>query len=139
MYHDVGGIEYVVPIGNVLNVDEVDDAAVNEPIEDITGTSADDKTKTDKLVALYQLTEPQISDDCRQQADADKPKQPALTLKQAEDTPVIPYMGEMNQTVQLQCRIERNSVVHPIPDGLGKQQNGESYYAEQTQVLGSLV
>ena len=53
MDHDIGGIEYIVPVGNMLDVDKVDHTAVDKSIEYVAGAAADDETKADVFVALY--------------------------------------------------------------------------------------
>ena len=50
MNHDIRCIEDIVPVRNMLDIDEVDYATVNKPIQNITGATSDHETKTDILI-----------------------------------------------------------------------------------------
>jgi len=50
--HDIGSIEHVMPIGNVLNIDEIDHATIDKTVKDIAGTPANDKTKTNIFITF---------------------------------------------------------------------------------------
>jgi len=58
--HDIGSIEYIVPVGDVLYVDEVDHAAIHKSIQYIAGPATDDEAEADILIALDCGTEPEI-------------------------------------------------------------------------------
>ena len=60
MDHDIGCIEYVVPVGNVLDVDKVDHAAIHKSIKYIAGPATDYETEADILITLDCGTEPEI-------------------------------------------------------------------------------
>jgi len=74
MYHHVGGIKDIVPVRDVLNVDKVDDAAVNQAIDNIAATSPYNETETDKFIALHRIAEPQVSRDRNHQSYTDQSK-----------------------------------------------------------------
>ena len=118
MHHHVGGIEHIVPVGNVLDVDEINHTAIDEAIQNIAGATAYDKTKTDIFIALNSAAEPEIAGDSHEQANTDQAEYPAHALQHSEHTAVIAHMGEVNQAVQLDRRIRGNSAIDPVTDQL---------------------
>ena len=60
MDHDIGSIEYVVPVGNVLDVNKVDHASIHKSIKYIAGPATDYETEADILITLDCRTEPEI-------------------------------------------------------------------------------
>ena len=121
--HDIGGIEDVIPEGDVLYIDEVDDAAIDESVGDITGTAAYYEAEADVFIALQVLAEPEIGADPQKQADTDHAEQPARPLCQPEYTAEIADVGEMHEAADFECRILGNIIVHPVTNRLGKQQH----------------
>ncbi len=63
MDHDIGGIEYIVPIGDVLYVDEVDHTAIYKAIQYVAGTATNYEAEANILMALYRGAEPEIGAD----------------------------------------------------------------------------
>ena len=60
MHHHVRGVKHVIPVRDMLDIDEVNYAAVDKSIEDITGTTTDKKTEANKFVAPHRISIPQI-------------------------------------------------------------------------------
>ena len=60
MDHDISGIEYIIPIGNMLYVDKVDNATVYESIQYIAGSTPDYEAEANILIALDWGAEPEI-------------------------------------------------------------------------------
>ena len=118
MHHDVGCVEYVVPIRDVLNIDEVDDASVDESVQDVAGASANDECEADVFIVLNGLAKPQVSHNCTQQADAYQAKNPTHPLGKPKHTAVVANVGEVDQAIQFDRGILRNSVVNPIANQL---------------------
>jgi hypothetical protein len=58
MHHDIGSIKYIIPIGDMLDVDEVNDTAIDQPIKNITAATADYKSKADIFMPLHILAKP---------------------------------------------------------------------------------
>lgn len=52
MDHDIGSIENVMPIGNVLDVDKIYHATVDKTVKDIACTTANDEAKTNIFITL---------------------------------------------------------------------------------------
>ena len=61
MNHHICRVEYIIPIGDMLYVNKVDDAAIDKTIEDITDPAADNKTETDEFISLHRIPETQIA------------------------------------------------------------------------------
>ena len=74
MDHDIGSIEYIVPVGNVLNVDKVDHAAIYKSIQYVTGPATDDEAETDILIAFDRRAKPEIGAYADQKRDANRGK-----------------------------------------------------------------
>lgn len=98
----------------MLNVDEVDDAAVQETVENIAGTTTHYKTETDVLDARQIVGKPEIGADCGEQGDTDQPEQPAHTLGQAEDAAKIANMGEVDERINLDGRIQVDMMINQV-------------------------
>lgn len=64
MDHNVGCIEYIIPVGNVLDVDEIDYATIDQSIQNVAGATANDKAKAHILIALDGFTQGKIDGNC---------------------------------------------------------------------------
>ena len=80
MYHYIGSIEYVVPEGNMLDIDEIDDAAIDEAVQDIADASTSDEAEADIFMALNSATSPQVNNQGCDQAHAEKSKYRSMSL-----------------------------------------------------------
>ena len=78
--HDISGIEYVVPIGDMLDVDEVDHAAIHESIQYIAGAATDYEAEADILIALDRCAKPEIGAYAYQKRDANCGEYPTHPL-----------------------------------------------------------
>jgi len=74
MHHHIGGIEYIVPVGNMLYVDKIDDTAVDEAVEDIAGAATDNEAEANVFKFLDRLSQPEITDNSDKQTNADSAK-----------------------------------------------------------------
>ncbi len=101
MDHDIGSIEYVVPVGDMLNVDKVDHATIHKSIQDVAGPSADDEAEANILIALDRRTDPEIGAYAYQKCDANRGKHPAHSLQHAKHTAMITDMSEVNHATPL--------------------------------------
>lgn len=116
MDHDIGGIEYIVPVGDVLYVDKVDYTAIYEPIQNITGTTTDYEAEANILIALDRWTKPEIGAHTDQQSDANRGEYPAHSLQHAKHAAMIADMSEVNQAVPLYRCVLLNRAVYPVPN-----------------------
>ena len=118
MDHDVGGIEYVMPIGDMLYVDKVDYAAIHEPVHYIAGATPDYESETDIFIAFNSRAQPQVCAHGDQQADANDCEQSAHSLEHAKHAAVIADMREMNQAIPCDSCVLFNRAIDPISDQL---------------------
>jgi len=118
MNHDIGGIEYIVPVGNMLDIDKVDHTAVNKSIEYVAGAATDYETEADVFVAHYRWAKPEIDANAQQKRDTDHRENSTHALQHAEHAAVVANMGEVNQAVQFYGGILRDSAVHPVANKL---------------------
>jgi len=101
MHHDVSRIENVIPVGNMLNVDVIDHAAMDQPVEYVAQSPTDNETETDILQALNCRTQYQVGGYAREQSQTQKREQPPHTLSQTENPAMIANVGEVNETIDL--------------------------------------
>ena len=101
MDHDVGRVEYIMPEGDLLNINKINDAAVDQSIGDIAGAASDHKPKADVLIAFEGRIDYQVGRDAHQQADTDQAEKPSGPLRQSKDASEISQMREMNKPAQL--------------------------------------
>ena len=123
MDHDVGRVEYIMPEGDLLNINKINDAAVDQSIGDIAGAASDYKPKADVLIAFEGRIDYQVGRDAHQQADTDQAEKPSGPLRQSKNASEISQMREMNKPAQLQRCVLRNGVVDPKTDCLTQQQD----------------
>ena len=116
MDHDIGCIEYIVPVGNMLDVDKVDHAAIDKPIEYVAGAATDDETEADVFVAHYRWAKPEIGANAQQKRDTDHRENSTHALQHAEHAAVVANMGEVNKAIQLDGGVLRDSAIYPIAD-----------------------
>ena len=105
MDHDIGGIEYIVPIGDVLYVDEVDHTAIYKAIQYVAGTATNYEAEADILIALECWAIPEIDAYADQERNANHSKYPAHSLHHAKHTAIIADVSEMDQAVPFDCRV----------------------------------
>lgn len=55
MNHDVSGVEDIVPEGDVLHIDKVDDTAIDEAVGYVAGATAYHEAETDVFITLNVL------------------------------------------------------------------------------------
>jgi len=118
MNHYIGGIEYVVPVGDVLNVDKVNHTTIHESIQYIAGPAADYESEADILIALDCGTEPEIGAYADQKRDANRGKYRAHSLQHAKYTAMIANMSEVNQAAPLYRCALRYRAVYPVANDL---------------------
>ena len=53
MNHHIGDIKNVMPKWDVLNINEINYAAVNKSVKNVTAASADHKPETEILIRLH--------------------------------------------------------------------------------------
>ena len=99
--HDVGRVEYIMPEWDLLNINKINNAAVDQSICNIAGAASDHKPKTDVLIAFEGRIDYQVGRDTQQQADTDQAKKPSGPLRQSKNAPEISQMREMNKPAQL--------------------------------------
>lgn len=61
MDHDIGSIENVVPRRDVLDVDEINHAAIQQPIHNVAATTTGNESEADIFVGLYFFTAKQVN------------------------------------------------------------------------------
>lgn len=116
MDHHIGGIEYIVPIGDVLYVDEVDHTAIHNSIQYVAGAATDYKAKADILIAIDHWAKPEIGAYAYQKRDANHSKYPAHPLQHAKHTAMITDVSEVDQRVPLDRRVLCNCAIYPVPN-----------------------
>lgn len=120
MYHHVSGVENVVPVGDVLHVDEVDNTAVQQSVHDIAGAATGNKTEADEFVGPDMPALQQIYDQSDDQQAADQCKYPALALEYPEYTSQIANVCEVQEAVNHNSLALGNMAVHQITAELGQ-------------------
>lgn len=118
MDHDIGCIEYVVPVGNVLDVNKVDHASIHKSIKYIAGPATDYETEADIFIAFDRRTDPEIGAYAYQERDANHGKYPAHPLQHAKNTAMIADMSEVNQAAPLYRCVLRYRAVYPVANDL---------------------
>lgn len=116
MDHDIGGIEYIVPIRDVLYVDEVDHTAIHNSIQYVAGAATDYEAKADILIAIDHWTKPEIGAYADQKRDANHSKYPAHPLQHTKHTAIITNVSEVDQSVPLDRRVLCNRAIYPVPN-----------------------
>ena len=134
--HDVGGIEDIVPVRNMLNIDEVDDTAVNNAVENIAEARANDEAETNVLVKLGVFLAHQVDDDAAQYDGARNGDQPAHAMEQAEGRAEIPRMGEIYEGVQGVGLVDLKVSVDQIAACLRGKHGKERCTCEDSQLTG---
>lgn len=123
MDHDIGSIEYVVPVGDMLDVDKVDHASIYKPIQYIAGAATDYETEANILIAFYSGTEPKIGAYAYQKRNANRSKYRAHPLQHAKHSAMIADMSEVNQAAPLYRCVLRYCAVYPVADDLRQGQH----------------
>ena len=76
MDHDIGGVEYVVPVRDMLDINEIDNAAVEQAIEYVAGSATNNETEAYVFIALQVPTQPQVRNHTAQNGDTHQSEQP---------------------------------------------------------------
>ena len=122
MDHDIGGVENVIPVRDVLNVDEINNAAVNESVQNIAGAATYDKAKTNILKALNVFAKPQIERQPTQYTNIKERKKPPGPLCQAKYASIVSYVRKVNEGIKLYRTIDCDGGVYPNANSLRQQQ-----------------
>lgn len=125
MDHGIGSVEYVVPVGDMLDVDKVDHAAIHESIQNIAGTTTDYETEADIFIAFDGGAEPEIGAHTDQQNNAYRGEYPAHALQHAKHAAVIADMSEVNQAVPFYSRVLGDGAIYPVSDQLRQSQHSQ--------------
>lgn len=139
VYHYIGCIKYVVPERYVLDVNEVDNAAIYQAIYNIAGPATDDKPKADIFVALNRFAECEIEADNTEQRHTQKTEEHTHTLEHTEDAAVISHVCEMDEAQPFDGFTLRQIIVYPgtYVLGGGYHRYGDSCEQQHVYSLGS--
>lgn len=123
MHHDVRRVEYVMPEWNALHVDEIDDAAIQQSIQDIAPAASDDKSEAKVFVGLHIAAPPQVHHQGADQQKAEESEYPAMPLEHAKDAPHIADMREVNDAAPLDAAAQWNAGIDQMTAKLRNGQN----------------
>lgn len=137
MDHHVCGIEDVVPERDVLYVDEIDDAAVDQSIQHIASPSADDEAETDVLMRFDVAASPQVNHQCADEQQAEQAEDPAMALEHSEDAPHVANVREVNEGAPLHAAAQRNARIDQVAAKLRQDQDAQCNQEEMQHVAGS--
>ncbi len=137
MHHDVCCVEDVMPVGNVLDIDEVHHAAIDQPVEDITATPTSDESEAYILVGPDTVAAQQVKHQSAYQYNTEECKEPASALEHPEYPPHIANMGKVHEGGPFHRATNRNHAVDQITANLGDEHHGQCNGAEYRHLLSS--
>lgn len=97
MHHDVCSVEDVMPVGDALHIDEVNDTSVKQAVQNVAAAASDDKAKAKIFVGLHVASTPQIHYQGADQQQAEESEDPAVPLEHAKHASHIAYMREVHK------------------------------------------
>ncbi len=112
--HHICRIENVMPIGNLLDIDEIDHAAVQQSVKNIAATTTDYKAEADVFVGLDFAASPQVNNQCADQQQTERTEYPAMTLKHPEYSPHVANVREVDEGTPFHARAQWDVRIYQI-------------------------